>query len=421
MKKKLVMGCIADDFTGASDAASFLQKSGLKTILYNGIPQMGCQEDFDAVVIALKTRTSPVAEAVQESLNALDWLRQAGAKQLYIKYCSTFDSTKKGNIGPVVDAAMEKYDIPYTLLCPSLPVNGRTVKNGRLYVNGVPLHETHMKNHPLTPMWDDRIEELMRSQGKYACMTLSLEELSKGREYIIKRVEAFGQDKIHFYIIPDYYEEEHKEIIYEIFCDLPLLTGGSGILSSSQLGEATGQKTRKRRKSCGKTILFAGSCSKITLEQIEEFRRRDYPLIKIDPMALLYNEISVEDIWNMIGGQNQVLVYSADTAGNVREIQKLGKEKVANLLENTISDLARKSVDNGYTQIIVAGGETSGAVTRSLGYNSYIIGESVAPGVPMMIPVNDENIRLVLKSGNFGAPDFFKQAVVLTERDWDGE
>lgn len=421
MKRKLVMGCIADDFTGASDAASFLQKSGLKTILYNGIPQMDCLEDFDAVVIALKTRTSPVAEAVQESLNALDWLRQAGAKQLYIKYCSTFDSTQKGNIGPIVDAAMEKYDIPYTLLCPSLPVNGRTVKNGRLYVNGVPLHETHMKNHPLTPMWDDRIEELMKSQGKYACMTLSLEELSKGREYIIKRVEAFGQDKIHFYIIPDYYEEEHKEIIYEIFCDLPLLTGGSGILSSSQLGEETGQKVRKCRTSRGKTILFAGSCSKITLEQIEEFRRRDYPLIKIDPMALLYNEISVEDIWNMIGGQHRVLVYSADTAENVREIQKFGKEKVANLIENTISDLARKSVDNGYTQIIVAGGETSGAVTRSLGYNSYIIGESVAPGVPMMIPVNDENIRLVLKSGNFGAPDFFEQAVVLTERDWDGE
>lgn len=421
MKRKLVMGCIADDFTGASDAASFLQKSGLKIILYNGIPQMDCNEDFDAVVIALKTRTSPVAEAVQESLNALDWLRQAGAKQLYIKYCSTFDSTKKGNIGPVVDAAMEKYDIPYTLLCPSLPVNGRTVKNGRLWVNGVPLHETHMKNHPLTPMWDDRIEELMKSQGKYACMTLALEELSKGREYIIKRVEAFGQDKVHFYIIPDYYEEEHKEIIYEIFRELPLLTGGSGILSSNQLGEETGQKMRKCRKSRGKTILFAGSCSKITLEQIEEFRRRDYPLIKIDPMALLYNEISVEDIWNMIGGQSRVLVYSADTAENVREIQKFGKEKVANLIENAISDLARKSVDNGYTQIIVAGGETSGAVTRSLGYNSYIIGESVAPGVPMMIPVNDENIRLVLKSGNFGAPDFFEQAVVLTERDWDGE
>lgn len=421
MKRKLVMGCIADDFTGASDAASFLQKSGLKIILYNGIPQMDCNEDFDAVVIALKTRTSPVAEAVQESLNALDWLRQVGAKQLYIKYCSTFDSTKKGNIGPVVDAAMEKYDIPYTLLCPSLPVNGRTVKNGRLCVNGVPLHETHMKNHPLTPMWDDRIEELMKSQGKYACMTLSLEELSKGREYIIKRVEAFGQDKVHFYIIPDYYEEEHKEIIYEIFRELPLLTGGSGILSSTQLGEETGQKMRKCRKSRGKTILFAGSCSKITLEQIEEFRRRDYPLIKIDPMALLYNEISVEDIWNMIGGQSRVLVYSADTAESVREIQKFGKEKVANLIEKAISDLARKSVDNGYTQIIVAGGETSGAVTRSLGYNSYIIGESVAPGVPMMIPVNDENIRLVLKSGNFGAPDFFEQAVVLTERDWDGE
>ena len=152
MEGKVRVGCIADDFTGASDAASFLRRQGMKTVLFNGLPEEKLPENCDAIVVALKSRTAPVKEAVNDSIQALKWMKAQGAAQLYIKYCSTFDSTKEGNIGPILDAALETFDIPYTLVCPSLPVNGRTVKEGSLFVNGIPLHESHMKNHPLTPM-----------------------------------------------------------------------------------------------------------------------------------------------------------------------------------------------------------------------------------------------------------------------------
>lgn len=415
MAKKMIIGCVADDFTGASDAASFLRKQGMKTVLFNEIPENSLEEDCDAAVIALKSRTAPVREAVDDSMRALQWLRDNGAGQLYVKYCSTFDSTKEGNIGPILDAALEKFGIQYTVLCPSLPVNGRTVQDGCLYVNGIPLHETHMKNHPLTPMWDADISVLMREQSKYPCMKVSAELMSRGKESVEQAVAAFAEDREHFYVIPDYYEDIHGEWIHDCFGSLPLLSGGSGLLGCDALHvERKGSEKMQEQNQMGGSLLLAGSCSKATLEQIECYQRSGKPSVKIDPWSLLDGDTTPERIWDEMKGQDGVLFYSSDRAEKVRENQREGKEKVAEILEQTMAALARLAVKDGYTQVIVAGGETSGAVTRGLGYQSYLIGESIAPGVPVMTPMEDRKIRLVLKSGNFGQPDFFERAVRVT-------
>lgn len=412
-----VLGCIADDFTGASDAASFLVKGGMSVRLYNGIPENGAQDinsdQAQAVVIALKSRTQETAHAVEDSLNAARFLLEQGVKQIYFKYCSTFDSTPKGNIGPVADALMDLLHAPYTLLCPALPVNGRTVEGGRLMVNNVPLHESHMRNHPLTPMWDCRIDKLMEPQSRYSCRNLALEEM--------EMFSGKDMDKEPFYLIPDYKNPEDGEKIAGVFGQLPLLTGGSGLLEPlagiwTKKLSVEGRIPESGTK--GRALLLAGSCSKATLGQIAWYQNQGAPCYKLDPGAMLEGRQTVEDAWKFIEDHSSetdtVLVYSSDTPEKVKEFQKLGTQKVADMLEGAAARLAARAVEAGYTRIISAGGETSGAVTKGLGFSSYWMGESVAPGVPVMVPVERTDIRLILKSGNFGQEDFFGRALAMT-------
>lgn len=425
MKKGILLGCIADDFTGASDAASFLVQGGLRTVLYNGVPDgeaVAAAEDCEAAVIALKTRTQETASAVKDSLEALGWLREQGARQFYVKYCSTFDSTPKGNIGPICDAAMELLGTECTLLCPSLPVNGRTVRGGRLYVNGIPLDETHMKNHPLTPMWDSDIPSLMKDQSRYPCFVLDRETLCSGSEAVTALTERCRKQYDRFYLVPDYETDEDAEKIVALFGGLPLLTGGSGLMSAlggKLSGENEGGPAPKGASGQGKAILFAGSCSVATRAQVKHYLEHAAGEgIMLEPDRLLTGEQSVEKIWAQIveTDPDRILIYSSGSAGRV---ERTGGDRNAEAatLERTMAELAGLAVDAGFTRIIVAGGETSGAVTKKLGLSAYRIGESIAPGVPVMIPLHDERIRLVLKSGNFGQEDFFQRALAVTGRE----
>lgn len=424
---KIIIGCVGDDFSGSSDAASFFAKEGIKTLLFNGTPKEA-KLDFDqdiAVVIALKTRTQETSQAVADTLEALEWLKRNGAEQLFIKYCSTFDSTRKGNIGPIVDAALEKYNVKYTILCPALPVNGRTVVDGHLFVNGVPLHETHMKNHPLTPMWDSDIAKLMEPQGKYPSFKVNHEMLEMSKEEILKAVDDFGKDKEHFYVIPDYIESKHAEKIVDVFGDLQILTGGSGLMTQLSYGYNKNIASKSENNvspSSGKAIVLAGSCSVATLGQIEDFKSKGGKFIRIDPMAMIEGSQTKEELWKQIETSNEdaVLVYSSDEPEKVKEAQKVGSEVVSGILEQTTAYLAKKASENGFSRVIVAGGETSGAVTKSLGYDSYLVGDSIAPGVPIMIPLKNNNMRLVLKSGNFGQMDFFERAINMTKENANG-
>ncbi len=420
MKHRLVLGCVADDFTGASDAASFLMEQGLKTVLFNGIPK-GEVPECSAVVIALKSRTQKTSDAVKDSMKAFMWLHDNGAEHLFFKYCSTFDSTKDGNIGPVLDALLEKTRTKYSILSPALPVNGRTVKNGILYVDGVPLSETHMKNHPLTPMWASSIQELMSPQCKYETLNLNFETLEKTKEDILDLVSEFAQGKDHFYIIPDYLNDFHGAKVADVFSECRVLSGGSGILAplakkySQELNHCNINVMKPSTQ--GKALVLAGSCSKVTLAQITNFQSKGYASYRIDPIKLSNGIETVEDIWKFAtqNTSNEILIYSSDNVENVEKNQKLGKGSVAEILEQTIATLAQKAVNEGYTRIIIAGGETSSAACKKLGYHSFEIGESVAPGVPVMAPLSDFNIRIVLKSGNFGQVDFFERALNMTK------
>ncbi len=419
MNNRILVGCVADDFTGASDAASFLISKGLKTLLFNGIPN-GNIADCNAVVIALKSRTQETKSAVADSMAAFKWLKDNGAEHVYFKYCSTFDSTKEGNIGPVTDAVLEEFNEKYTILCPALPVNKRTVKDGILYVDDIPLAETHMKNHPLTPMWESEIAKLMKPQGKYETLNINQDTLKKSKEEILKIVEDFGKDKEHFYIVPDYITDEDGIKISEVFGDIGVLTGGSGILAplSAKYKELLGDSDNKIVSSStkGKGIVLAGSCSKATLGQIDNFKSKGYLSYKVEPLKLIKGEETIDNVWNFVleNSDKEVLIYSSDSAENVIEIQKEGKEKVAEALEGMTAEIAKRASEKGYTRIIVAGGETSSAVAKKLGYNSFEIGESIAPGVPVMAPLSDMNMRIVLKSGNFGQEDFFERALNIT-------
>lgn len=452
MNNQLLWGCIADDFTGASDAASFFVKGGLKTLLFSGLPSDAPASGCQAVVIALKTRTQETASAVRDTLQAARWLKSHGAKQLYVKYCSTFDSTPKGNIGPILDALLEEYDLPYTLLCPALPVNGRQVIHGRLYVNGVPLDQSPMGQHPLTPMWDSRIRVLMEAQSKYPCMHVDSSHYLLPASQITGSIEDFSANHPHFYVIPDYQRDEDAAVIADLFGDLPLLSGGSGLLvelarrlagdqdgqmtgdqseqmTGDQDGRPTGKPARQpgadsdgsgrpdvKTGTAGPGFLLAGSCSQMTRRQIAYAQSHGIPSLQIIPQKLLDGSQTPEDLWHFIRSHKDqtVLVYSSDSPEHVKAVQQSGKERIAQLLEQTAAQLACKAVEEGYTRILVAGGETSGAVTKALEFDSYMIGESVAPGVPVMIPRNRPELRLVLKSGNFGQEDFFLKALEIT-------
>ncbi|WP_066456812.1 3-oxo-tetronate kinase [Anaerotruncus rubiinfantis] len=416
------LGCVADDFTGASDAASFLAQQGIKTVLFNGIPHdETAAADCTAAVIALKTRSIDPKDAVADTRAAFRWLDTHGARQLYLKYCSTFDSTPKGNIGPAIDSTLEDYHIKYTLLCPSLPVNKRTVRDGCLYVDGVPLNQSPMKDHPLNPMWDSDIGRLMQPQGKYPTLVLDARTLAKTPAEIRAFVDEYGRDKEHFYLVPDYETEEQGRRIAEVFGGLRLLTGGSGLtahLAALCREGSTAACDIVSSKTPGRGIVLSGSCSKATRGQILTFQQSGGKSLAVSPAKLLSGEQTVDGIWHFVQEhpQDDVLLYSAgavQTEERRLETEE-ARKRASRMLEQTMAEAGKRAVENGFTRIIAAGGETSGAITLALGFDAFLIGESIAPGVPVMVPLQKQEIRLVLKSGNFGQPDFFARALHRT-------
>lgn len=418
--RNIIIGCVADDFTGASDIASFFAQGGLKVVMVNGLPDQNYQltTDTQVLVIALKTRSVDPNDAVDQSLEAVRWLKQNGCERYFFKYCSTFDSTPQGNIGPVIDSLLEEFNLRHTIISPALPVNGRTVKNGELFVNGVPLDESPMKNHPITPMWNSRIAKLMQEQGKYETVVID-EDVLSDIELLNKTVNSYlDRDNFSkYYFVPDYFKNEHAKMIVEGFGDLSLLTGSSGLaFEIARRYSDTAYKHKKTQIAYvkDKGVIISGSCSTATKKQIQDYISRGGSSIKIDPVKLLSDEESIEKIYLKIiqnQGEN-ILVYSCDD-GHLSKDSKFNQSELSKVLEETMGELARELISNGFKRIVVAGGETSGAVIKALPFSSFAIGESVSPGVPVLIPEEESTVRLVLKSGNFGDEDFFTKTLAL--------
>jgi uncharacterized protein YgbK (DUF1537 family) len=415
----VLLGCIADDFTGGTDLAGMLVKAGMRTVQMIGVPQRPVDDDaVDAVVIALKSRTRPVEEAIDESLAALRWLREAGCRQFYFKYCSTFDSTSKGNIGPVAEALMRSLGSGFTIACPAFPANGRTLYKGHLFVGDILLSDSGMKDHPLTPMSDANLVRFLQTQIEGKAGLVDHAVVSRGAAAIRERFAALEAEGCNF-AVPDAITNDDLMAIGEACADLPLVTAGSGIaLGLPQNFRKAGllpenQVADALPPTGGRRAVIAGSCSIATQGQVAAMREK-HPAFHIDPIALAQGQDVAGEALSWAAGRMEkeaVLFYATATPETVKAVQeKLGIEKAGALVEEALATIARGIVAMGVGQMIVAGGETSGAVVKALGVTGLLIGPEIDPGVPWTATTGEKPMALALKSGNFGAPDFFLKA-----------
>ncbi|BAL26960.1 3-oxo-tetronate kinase [Azoarcus sp. KH32C] len=416
----VLLGCIADDFTGGTDLAGMLVKAGMRTVQMIGVPQGPLPEDVDAVVIALKSRTCPVDEAVADSLAALAALRAAGCRQFFFKYCSTFDSTPQGNIGPVAEALMAALGTDFTIACPAFPANGRTIYQGHLFVGEQLLSDSGMRRHPLTPMTDANLVRVLQQQVKGRVGLAAQATVSRGAEAIVARFDELRRSG-HAFAVVDALADQDLLAIGAACTDLPLVTGGSGIAlglpeNFRRRGLLAPVESAALPATGGLRAVVAGSCSIATLGQVAAMSAR-HPAFNVDPIRLARGEdVAGEALaWATDRIRREpVLVYATAAPEAVREIQEaLGVERAGSLVEDTLARIATGLVDLGVGQMIVAGGETSGAVVKALGVSGLRIGPEIDPGVPWTVAIHDDTkppLALALKSGNFGSPDFFLKA-----------
>lgn len=421
----ILLGCIADDFTGATDLAGMLVQGGMRTVQIIGVPRGPLPSDLkaDAVVIALKTRTSPVGDAIASSLAALQWLQEAGCRQVYFKYCSTFDSTDQGNIGPVTDALMTALDTDFTIACPAFPENGRTIFKGYLFVGDVLLAESGMRHHPLTPMTDSNLVRVLQRQTASRVGLIDHGNVADGVQAIQQRMADQRSKGVRIAVV-DAASNNDLMQIGAACADLSLITAGSGLaLGLPQNFLARGLLVQHNAEqqlpsTPGLRAVICGSCSEATQAQLADLVARGVPAYAIDPLRLADGPDAVAGVVQAIMAwatpllsHGPVVVYASAPADSVKATQEtLGAERAGALVETTLASVAQQLVQAGVRQLIVAGGETSGAVVTALNINTLRIGPQIDPGVPWTASVGDVPIALALKSGNFGSVDFFSKA-----------
>jgi uncharacterized protein YgbK (DUF1537 family) len=415
-----VLGCIADDFTGATDLAGLLARSGVQVSLRIGVPKELPQETGLFEVIALKNRNEPVAKAVAESRAALLWLQAAGARRFFWKYCSTFDCTNEGNIGPVAEALMSDLGIDQTIYCPAFPENGRSIFMGNLFVGQQPLAESPMKDHPLTPMQDSNLMRLLSPQVTKPVGLADRLTVAKGASALRSKLDVLKSEGVA-HVVVDAVANADLEIIAEACQEMVLMTGGSALamsLPSLYLvdGTLSADAPQMQNPEISKeTIILSGSCSAMTNTQVSEYIASGAPGYFLDPLSLI--ETGLDPVLEWLTKQDLTtapLIYATAVPEIVKVAQKeIGAAKVGELIEQTLAACAVAARDVGARRVIVAGGETSGAVTQALGIKQLDIGVEIASGVPWTFCNSaGHKIALALKSGNFGAPTFFHDAQI---------
>ena len=391
-----VLGCIADDFTGGTDLAETLSRNGMRTIQLLGVPDTALASEAaaqaDALVVALKIRTVPVEEAVSQALAALEALRAAGCRQFFWKYCSTFDSTPKGNIGPVAEALLQALGGDRAVVCPSFPENKRTVYQGYLFVGDRLLHETSMRSHPLTPMTDANLIRLMDAQSSRKSGLVPLETVREGVEAVKARMDELAAQGTPW-LVCDALSDADLRAIGAACAGHALVTGGSGVARGLGVNFGIGADGPVPPAPVN-ALALAEDHGGYVAEAVA-FARRHCP-------------------------EGPCIVYSTASPDRVAATQaRFGREAAGAMIERALADIAAALVETGVRRILVAGGETSGAVVSRLGVRALRIGETIAPGVPwtetLLDPANPDapHLALALKSGNFGGEDFFMQALGL--------
>ncbi|CAI9121532.1 3-oxo-tetronate kinase [Brytella acorum] len=417
----VLIGCIADDFTGATDIAGTLVRAGMKTVQTIGIPDAHDPmiANAEAIVVALKSRTIAARDAVTQSLAALDFLRSVGCRQIVFKYCSTFDSTEKGNIGPVTEALAKALGQKVTIAAPSFPANGRTVYNGHLFVGHVLLNESGMQNHPLTPMKDANLVRVLQAQSKGAVGLIDLSTVLKGAEHIRAGIEKATAEGVSLLVV-DAISEADLRIIGQACRDHILITGGSGIALNlpdnfRASNVLSGVDAAVLPTIAGKDVVLAGSGSLRTNLQVARWMEAARPAYRIDVMKLAAGEPVVEEAVAFFDAHadQTVLIYATSPADELRHVQAaIGAQKAGEMVEHALGRIAQSLRNRGVRRFVVAGGETSGAVVQALDVKGLRIGAPIAPGVPATVSTDDAPLALALKSGNFGEVDFFEKALL---------
>ena len=412
----MFLGCIGDDFTGSSDLANTLAKAGMRVVQFNGVPRNAAGEMAQAGVVALKSRSAPASEAVAQSLAALNWLKAQGCRQFLFKYCSTFDSTPEGNIGPVLDALANALGAPRAVVCPVFPATGRTLYQGHLFVGDRLLNESGMENHPLTPIRDADIRRWLSHQTRHSVGHVPYADVAGGTAMIRAALDRETQAGRPYIVVDAIHDGDLLEIGRALADDV-LISGGSGIALGLpenfrnkgllKPGETSWQGVE------GPVAALCGSCSITSRCQIET-HAKNHPTCEIAAKDVLAAKIAPAEIrdWaiaNQQGGRIPLAFSSADPAEVARVQEAHGKERTAHAIEEFFSKLARLLIDAGIVRLISAGGETSGAVVSGLEIAAFEIGPEIDPGVPAL-RVAGSDVVLALKSGNFGAADFFEKA-----------
>ena len=418
-----VLGCIADDFTGATDLAGMLVKEGMRTVQLIDVPGADLPvPEADALVVALKSRTIEPADAISQSRAALAWLQAAGCRRFFFKYCSTFDSTDQGNIGPVAEALLEDLGSDFSIACPALPVNGRSVYRGHLFVGDVLLNESGMADHPLTPMTDANLVRVLDRQTDCRVGLVSYDVVSRGRDAIASAMTSLRDDGIRMAIVDAVLDRDLREIGAAV-AGLPLVTGGSGVAiglpeAYRHAGLLTGNAAAAGRLGAvkGGCAVVAGSCSVATQAQVA-LMEAHAPAFRIDPLLLAEGQDQAAAALEWAApllAEGPVLVYATAAPETVRAAQeRIGKERAGALVEEALATVGAGLVLAGVRRLVVAGGETSGAVVRALGVRGLRIGPEIDPGVPWTESLGEPPLHLALKSGNFGSEDFFLKAFTV--------
>ena len=421
----MILGCIADDFTGGTDLANNLVRAGMRTVQLIGVPE-GEAPGCDAAVVALKSRTAPVDQAVAQSLAAARWLRAQGATQIYFKVCSTFDSTPQGNIGPVTEALMDELGADFVVVTPAFPENGRTIFKGHLFVGDQLLSDSPMKNHPLTPMTDANLVRVLQAQldparGRRVGL-VDYRVVAQGAQAIAQRIDALRADGITLAIVDGLGDDDLRRLAMAS-ARLPLVVAGSGLAIGIPAlhGLQPDARAAMLPLAGGHRAVVSGSCSAATNAQVAAFIAAGGQAFALDPLQLAAASDAVVQqalAWaRSLLGAAPVLVYATAAPDAVRAVQQqLGAERAGVLVEQALSRIAVGLVDAGVGQLVVAGGETSGACVQTLGITQLRIGPQIDPGVPWChaaTPRRREGLHLALKSGNFGGSDFFSRAFEL--------
>jgi len=411
----MLLGCIGDDFTGSSDLANTLAKQGMRAVQYTGVPDLPASADVDAGVIALKSRSIHAKEAIRQSLEALTWLKAQGCQQFFFKYCSTFDSTAEGNIGPVAEALADALGTDCVIVCPAFPGTGRTLYQGHLFVKDSLLNECGMQNHPLTPMTDPDLRRWLALQTRSEVGHVPALTVFAGVDAIKASLAAQAANNKRL-IVVDAIKDEDLMVIGEAAANLPLVTGGSGVAlglpENFRKKGLISQSSNNWQGERGRCAILSGSCSVATRTQLTKHGKNN-PMLEILAADVINGVTTPKTVSDWLLAQEGIpLAYSSADPKAVKVVQtQYGTEASAKAIESLFAEVSRQLVAGGVKRLIVAGGETSGAVVEGLDIKSMAMGPEIDPGVPAMRAT--DGLVIALKSGNFGAPNFFEKAASI--------